>query len=262
MYFTITPNHRKLKKPALLGMLDVRTRFLLLPLALINIMLLQPGQVIHALVVIILILFMALVSGQDILRLIKRIAIFYPMVFLFTFPLLFSTTTLNPDESQSIRQFAHFEIHTSGLQIFIIVQIKYILSLIVLFSITACTRSRDMILALEFFRVADWILAILHYISQLLRVLSLEFQRIRIAYQSRAIGSGFLLKIKAIAGLVYVLTVRIVERSERIFLAMLSRGFKGKFYLNGHLLWHFRDTVVLCISLIITIFPLIFRGEI
>ena len=93
----------------------------------------------------------------------------------------------------------------------------------------------------------------LHYISQMFRVLMIEFQRIRIAYQSRSIKTGVILKIKTLSGLVYVLTIRIIERSERIFLAMLSRGFKGRFYTSGQLSWKTMDTLVITIPLLIAL---------
>jgi cobalt/nickel transport system permease protein len=158
---------------------------------------------------------------------------------------------------QPLWQMGNLIISGNSLTVFFLVQLKYCLSLLLLFTIMASVSSKRIIRALEYFRIADWILAVLQYILQLIRILVMEFERIHTAYKSRSVRPGFFLKIKTVSGLVYVLMIRIIERSELIFLAMLSRGFKGKFYLNGDLAWKTLDTLVLVGISILTIWPII-----
>jgi cobalt/nickel transport system permease protein len=177
------------------------------------------------------------------------------MVLLFTLPLLISSITTNPATSNS----TYFSIDTARLYLFIIVQFKYIFSLVVVFSITACTSSREAIKVFEYFHFPVWMLAILHYIDQLFRVLSMEFERIRIAYLSRSIKTGLVLKLRTVIGLIYVYTIRIIERSERIFLAMLSKGFNGKFYTDEQLNWRWGDSIIIASCVILTASRLILQ---
>jgi cobalt/nickel transport system permease protein len=235
--------------------LDARLNLIILPLMLINVLMLDPDRPFHSVCTLLLIFITTLTGSYRTGKLIKKILLFYPMILLFSFPLLMT----NPasENIQPIYKIGHFNLYISGLTEFLIVQLKYIFSLLFLFSYTAGVRSRDVFRALRFFRVADWILAVLQYIAQLIRVLAMEFGRIRIAYQSRAVRPRLVLKIKTMLGLVYVLTIRIIERSEKIFLAMLSRGFKGKFYLNGSLTWKVTDTFAFSLLLLFTLWPFI-----
>lgn len=240
---------------SVLGCLDARLNLLLLPMILINIFVISSERFWHALLTVIIIITLMALSRIRVNWMIKKLLLFYPMVLFFTIPLFLQVSDWKTiSQLSSLNDFLAF---LNSINVFLIVQLKYILSLILLFSFTAGIKSGDVIQALQFFKLSDWILAILQYISQLIRILGLEFERIRIAYQSRAVKPGLILKIKTIAGLVYVLTIRIIERSENIFLAMLSRGFKGKFHISGKLKWKISDTLILVFIVLFTIWPFI-----
>ncbi|MBN2424116.1 MAG: hypothetical protein JXR46_15950 [Calditrichaceae bacterium] len=243
---------------SLLNCLDARLNIALLPLILINILIMTPNQSAHAVLTVLICITLMALSRIRLGWMIKKLLIFYPMVLLFTIPLLLKAA--NWEIMFQICNINDLLSFLASIQEFLIVQVKYILSLILLFSFTAGVDSKNIMKALQFFKTADWILAILQYINQLIRILGMEFERIQVAYQSRAVNPGLLLKIKTMSGLTYVLTIRIIERSERIFLAMLSRGFKGKFYLSGNLNWKLIDTCILFLIILFTLWPFITGG--
>ncbi len=77
-----------------------------------------------------------------------------------------------------------------------------------------------------------------------LHVMRLEYLRLRQAMAMRCFAPGSNLHTyKSYAQLVGVLLVRSIERSERVYQAMLCRGFRGTFWLLDHFVWRPADTV-------------------
>jgi len=73
------------------------------------------------------------------------------------------------------------------------------------------------------------IVLIVSFMWRYLQVLSGELSRMRLARDARAVGSGPIWRDRSTARLVAVLFLRALERGERVYLAMLSRGYTGAF---------------------------------
>jgi energy-coupling factor transporter transmembrane protein EcfT len=66
-----------------------------------------------------------------------------------------------------------------------------------------------------------------------------------LAFTARAFNMGLLGKIKSTGKLSIVYFGRLIERSERSYMAMLSRGFNGTIHTRYNLHWRASDTGIL-----------------
>jgi cobalt/nickel transport system permease protein len=86
-----------------------------------------------------------------------------------------------------------------------------------------------------------------------------EVERLQIGYSSRYIYLPLRSRLKMLAGLIATLFIRTYERGERIYLAMESRGFKGRVYTLQSLRWRGVDSLagVMFVMVMIAV-PLLF----
>ena len=94
--------------------------------------------------------------------------------------------------------------------------------------LAATTTMRDLILGLDRLRVPTVFTQIATFMLRYLDVLADEARRMRIARLSRGYDPRFLWQVKAFAVGVGALFLRAFERGERVYLAMLSRGYTGR----------------------------------
>jgi len=90
------------------------------------------------------------------------------------------------------------------------------------------TTMRDLIVGLDRLRCPQVIVQIATFMLRYIDVLSEEARRMRIARLSRGYDPRFLWQVKAFAIGVGALFLRAFERGERVYLAMLSRGYTGR----------------------------------
>jgi cobalt/nickel transport system permease protein len=94
--------------------------------------------------------------------------------------------------------------------------------------LAATTTMRDLILGLDRLRCPTVITQIMTFMLRYVDVLIDDARRMRIARLSRGYDPRFLWQIKAFAVGVGALFLRSYERGERVYLAMLSRGYAGR----------------------------------
>jgi cobalt/nickel transport system permease protein len=94
--------------------------------------------------------------------------------------------------------------------------------------LAATTTPRDLIGGLDRLRVPPVITQIATFMLRYLEVILGEARRMRIARLSRGYDPRFLWQIKAFAVGLGALFLRAFERGERVYLAMLSRGYTGR----------------------------------
>lgn len=100
-----------------------------------------------------------------------------------------------------------------------------ILSLILL---SATTKFTDLLKGLKKLGTPNVIVLILSFMYRYIFVLVDEVMRIRQARDSRSFGGGRLRQLKTIGNMIGTLFIRSYERGERIYAAMLARGFDGE----------------------------------
>ena len=94
--------------------------------------------------------------------------------------------------------------------------------------LAASTTPRDMILGLDRLRCPQIFTQIATFMLRYLEVIADEARRMRIARLSRGYDQRFLWQVKAFAVGIGSLFLRAFERGERVYLAMISRGYTGR----------------------------------
>jgi len=94
--------------------------------------------------------------------------------------------------------------------------------------LAATTKTGDLVLGLDRLRCPQVLTQIASFMLRYLEVLGGEARRMRIARISRGDDPRFLWQIKGFAAGVGALFLRAFERGERVYLAMLSRGYSGR----------------------------------
>ena len=95
-------------------------------------------------------------------------------------------------------------------------------------TVASTTTARELPIALSRLRVPGVIVSVLTLMIRYLDVLTAEARRMRMARISRGDSPRMLHQIGATAQGVGALFLRSYERGERVYLAMLSRGFDGR----------------------------------
>ena len=94
--------------------------------------------------------------------------------------------------------------------------------------LAATTTMRDLILGLDRLHCPSVFTQIATFMLRYLDVLADDARRMRIARLSRGYDPRFLWQVKAFAVGVGALFLRAYERGERVYLAMISRGYTGR----------------------------------
>ncbi len=135
-----------------------------------------------------------------------------------------------------------FTITDAGLLRFVSILIRSWLSVQMAILLVAVTRFPDLIHALEHLRVPAIITTIIAFLYRYLFVLTDEVFRLLRARESRSAGAtgkrsggGVFWRAKVAGNMAGQLFLRSYERSDRIYNAMISRGYTGHLYtLNPH----------------------------
>ena len=90
------------------------------------------------------------------------------------------------------------------------------------------TTTRDLIAGLDRLRVPPIFTQIATFMLRYLDILAEDARRMRIARLSRGYDPRFLWQVKAFAVSIGALFLRAFERGERVYLAMVSRGYTGR----------------------------------
>ncbi|MEH0933644.1 cobalt ECF transporter T component CbiQ [Micromonospora psammae] len=105
---------------------------------------------------------------------------------------------------------------------------KGTLGVLVSLLLAATTTTRDLILGLDRLRCPQILTQIATFMLRYLDVLVGEARRMRVARVSRGDDPRFLWQLRGFAAGVGALFLRAFERGERVYLAMLSRGYSGR----------------------------------
>jgi cobalt/nickel transport system permease protein len=108
------------------------------------------------------------------------------------------------------------------------IAIKGTLGVLASLLLAGTTTMRDLILGLDRLRVPAIFTQIATFMLRYLDILAEDARRMRIARLSRGYDPRFLWQVKAFAVSIGALFLRAFERGERVYLAMLSRGYAGR----------------------------------
>jgi cobalt/nickel transport system permease protein len=116
----------------------------------------------------------------------------------------------------------------NGLMILANVLVKSWLCILALILLSSATRLDDLLKGLRQLGMPQVMILILSFMYRYIFVLVDETMRIQQARNSRNFGGSWLHHVKTFGHMVGTLFIRSYERGERIYAAMLARGFDGQ----------------------------------
>ena len=148
---------------------------------------------------------------------------------------LAAATLLFTIPGQPILSLAGLSITDAGLTRFVDIVIKSWLAVQVALLLSITTQFTDLLWALSNLRVPHTLIAIVGFMYRYLFTLGEEAERMLRARAARSgsvegyqSGGGMLWRARITGGMVGSLLLRSYERSERVYAAMLARGFDGQ----------------------------------
>jgi cobalt/nickel transport system permease protein len=233
--------------------LDPRTK-LITSLALIAAVVLTPASnwrifVFYFCVVAVLLM----ISKLPPLYVLKRSLVIFPFVFLIAVFIPF----FKEGEIAGSYNIWLWEISVtySGLLILANVMVKAWLCILALILLSSTTRLAELLKGLRQLGVPKVMILILSFMYRYIFVLADEMMRMQQARDSRNFGGKRLHQLKTIGSMVGTLFIRSYERGERIYAAMLSRGFDGQIRTLQNLSFGPDDAYFSAIFCLMLIFP-------
>jgi cobalt/nickel transport system permease protein len=135
------------------------------------------------------------------------------------------------------------QVTAEGMLLFIAVVVKSWLSVLISGLLVATTRFPDLLVGLRALGLPGVLVAIVSFTYRYLHVLVAEALRMHTAREARSVGAGGTLRwrVRVLGGMIGALFIRSYERSERVYAAMLARGYDGQIRALTHPTWQARD---------------------
>lgn len=188
---------------------------------------------------------LVLISGIPINVFLKRLKAPLVFILLLWFFLPFSTG------GEIIYKVFFLRITKEGIQLTLGITLKAIAILIIVVILTGTSEMVSLFHALWHLRFPKKLILLLFFTYRYIHVIFHEYLRLKKAMLVRCFHPKTDIRTyKTVAYLVGMLLVRSYDRSERVYNAMLCRGFKGNFYVLEH--FHIRryDIIFLLLSFI------------
>ena len=152
-------------------------------------------------------------------------------------------------------QAGFIKIYQSGLEKFLLINVKAFLAISMSVILTTTTDMMRLLKGMEKMKIPQITISIASFMYRYIFLLIDEVEKMMMAFHSRYIKMSFFQRVKIISQMIGAIFIRTFERGERIYLAMESRGFRGKIYTINELRWSSRDSVLLAIFIFFIILP-------
>ncbi len=137
----------------------------------------------------------------------------------------------------------------SGLLLAAVITLKANAIALALMALLATSTMNDLFHALAHLRVPTKLVQIFLFFYRYLHVLHREYHRLTQAMRARGFTPGNNLHTyRSYAHLAGVLLVRSYDRAQRVYQAMLCRGYSGTLWLLDHFSWGSRENLFLVLS--------------
>lgn len=213
-----------------LASLDPRSKILLAVGFILTLSVLPPGEFLFYGLLLLLLYFGALLSGCGPTYLLKRSVIALPFAFA-AMTLLFTV----PGEDFLTMPLLGVDVSQEGVVRFASVVLKSWISVQAAALLVFLTPVQDLMWGLQGLRTPSILVSIAGFTYRYLDVIRSEASRLRTARASRSAvfkdgraGGSLLYRARVTGWMVGSLMMRSIERSDRIYNAMLARGYRGK----------------------------------
>ncbi len=211
---------------SLIHRLDPRTKFVTTFAFLVAVVITPVGSWQVFALYFALVAVLILLSGLPLLYVLKRSAVIVPFVLLIA---LFNLFVRQGEVIGGVNIWLwRLSITREGMLIFGSVMAKAWLSILSLILLSSTTPMVKLLKGMEQLGLPQVMVMILSFMYRYVFVLSDEAMRMNQAREGRSFGGKRLLQIKTIGNMIGTAFVRSYERAERVYAAMLSRGFEGQ----------------------------------
>ena len=163
-----------------------------------------------------------------------RILLLFMVLLWITLPLSMPGTT--------VFTLGSLNVSAEGIRQALAVSLKATAVVILIIALLGTSSVFSLVHALSHFHVPKKLLYLFFLSYRYVHVIGVEYYRLRDAMRVRAFSPGTNMHtLRSYGYLVGMLLVRSFERSDRIYHAMLCRGFQGRFYLLRHFHMHRGD---------------------
>jgi cobalt/nickel transport system permease protein len=133
------------------------------------------------------------------------------------------------------------DITYEGIMTFLNIIVKSSLSIFLLVVASSTTPFADFLKGLDLLRIPRLMIMLMSFLYRYLFVLLDEARRLMRARSLRYFGSRYREQFRVIGYMIGVLFIRTFERAERIYSAMVVRGFHGEIPATKHFKLSYRD---------------------
>jgi cobalt/nickel transport system permease protein len=212
-------------RDSLIHRLDPRSK-LLATLGLIAAVVLTPaGSWLAFSLYFIIIAALILLSKVPLLYILRRSLVIIPFVLVVT---IFIPFFMEGEVALGFEIWTwHISLTHNGLQLLWSVLAKSWLSILSLVLLTSTTSFTSLLKGLEQLRIPQVMVMLLSFMYRYIFLLTDEMMRMKQARDSRDFGRKRLQQISTVGHMVGTLFIRSYERGERVYAAMVSRGFDG-----------------------------------
>ena len=221
--------------------LDPRTKFVATLLFILLLSSLPPGGWPAFALCFLLVATLILWSRLPVLFVLKRSLVIVPFVLLIT---LFIPFFKEGEVAGSYNIWIwQVQVTYSGLQLLGNILAKAWLSILSLILLTATTRLPNLLKGLAQMGLPRVIIMILSFMYRYIFILMDEVMRMRQARDSRNFGGGRRWQVQTVGNMIGTLFLRSYERGERVYAAMVARGFDGQSRTLDRLVFKRADAV-------------------
>ena len=220
-------------RDSFLHKLDPRTKFITALAFILAVALTPPNRWQAFAVYFFLIAALILLSKVPVLYVLKRSLVIMPFVLLIAvFIPFFKEGEVAGSYNIWLWQVS---VTYNGLQVLWNILAKAWLSILSLILLTSTTKIASLLDGLERLRMPRVMVMILSFMYRYIFVLIDEVMRMKQARDSRNFGGGRLWQLRTIGNMTGTLFIRSYERGERVYAAMVARGFDGHSRTLNHL---------------------------
>ncbi|MCL5985258.1 MAG: cobalt ECF transporter T component CbiQ [Actinobacteria bacterium] len=224
MNITISDNYED--KNSAIHRLDPRTKIICLILFIFVVTLTPPLRFLEFCAYTVLLIGLILISKLSLLKTAKRALAIIPLVLLIAIflPFLKAGNVIYSFNIYSLKA----SVTDAGLIALWNSFIKSLLSITSMIILTSTTSFPEIMHGMQKLRIPKIIVMLISFMYRYIFVLVNEVQALQSSWHSRYFGKRFLRQISTMGTILGFLFIRTYEKSERIFLAMSSRGYEGE----------------------------------
>lgn len=223
-----------------IGKIDPRAKIILFICFIFAVLILPASNLISLVVLGLTLVVLIFIAGLPVPKIAKAILKVYPMILMISvFQLISLRTGNNLSPGTGL-----FDIHKETWIQIASFQFKTLLILTASLLFISSTPIKLLLGGIKRLKAPGWIVAMTFFVYHFVFILSHELTRLQIAYKSRYIRLPVIKQLTIRARLLAKFLTRIFERNDRLYHALISRGFNGVIPLHVQISWKNSDTML------------------